>query len=179
MYDLRMIAILLAAALASSPAPASAPASVDANEIPNYHLVRPGLATAGQPSDDALGKLKALGFKTVINLRRPGEHNAGAEEAAVRAQGLRYVAIPVDSATFGPAEVSAVRAVLDDESAAPVLLHCTTANRAAAVWGLTEIQRGRAASEVEAEAARAGLSHASTVKGFHRVAEEIAASRKP
>ena len=174
-----MIVALLAAALASSPAPTAAPATVDAKDIPNYHLVRPGLATAGQPSEDALGKLKALGFRTVINLRTPGEQRAGAEEEAVRAQGLRYVSVPVDSATFGPAEVSAVRAVLDDESAAPVLLHCTTANRAAAVWGLTEIQRGRAASEVEVEAAKVGLSHPTTVKGFHRVAEEMAASPKP
>ena len=174
-----MIVALLAAALASSPAPTVAPATVDAKDIPNYHLVRPGLATAGQPSDDALGKLKALGFKTVINLRTPGEQSAGAEEEAVRAQGLRYVSVPVNSATFGPAEVSAVRAVLDDESAAPVLLHCTTANRAAAVWGLTEIQRGRALSEVEAEAAKAGLEHPKTVKGFHRVAAEMAASPKP
>jgi uncharacterized protein (TIGR01244 family) len=174
-----MIVALLAAALASSPAPTAAPATVNAKDIPNYHLVRPGLATAGQPSDDALGTLKALGFKTVINLRTPGEQRAGAEEEVVRAQGLRYVSVPVNSATFGPAEVAAVRAVLDDESAAPVLLHCTTANRAAAVWGLTEIQRGRAASEVEAEAVKAGLSHAATVKGFHRVAEEMAASPKP
>ena len=174
-----MIVALLAAALASSPAPTVAPATVDAKDIPNYHLVRPGLATAGQPSEDALGKLKALGFKTVINLRPPGEQSAGAEEEAVRAQGLRYVSVPVNSATFGPAEVSAVRAVLDDESAAPVLLHCTTANRAAAVWGLTELQRGRALSEVEAEAAKAGLSHPTTVKGFHRVAAEMAASPKP
>jgi uncharacterized protein (TIGR01244 family) len=174
-----MIVALLAAALASSPAPTAAPATVDAKDIPNYHLVRPGLATAGQPSEDALGRLKALGFKTVINLRTPGEQPAGAEEEAVRAQGLRYVSIPVNSATFGPAEVSAVRTILDDESAAPVLLHCTTANRAAAVWGLTELQRGRSFSEVEPEAARAGLSHATTTQAFHRVAEEIAAARKP
>lgn len=174
-----MIAVLLAAALAASPAPTTIPATVEATDIPNYYLVRPGLATAGQPSEEALGKLKALGFKTVVNLRTPGEPRIAAEEDVVRAQGLRYVSIPVNSATFGPAEVSAVRAILDDDSAAPVLLHCTTANRAAAVWGLTEIQRGRAASEVEAEAAKAGLSHPTTVKAFHRVAEEIAASPKP
>jgi uncharacterized protein (TIGR01244 family) len=174
-----MIVALLAAALASSPAPTSAPVSVDAKDIPNYHFVRSGLATAGQPSDEGLGKLKALGFKTVIDLRTPGEHDAAAEEQVVRAQGLRYVSVPVNSATFGPAEVSAVRALLDDESAGPVLLHCTTANRAAAVWGLTELQRGRAVSEVEVEAATAGLSHATTVKAFHRVATEIAASPKP
>jgi uncharacterized protein (TIGR01244 family) len=174
-----MIVILLAAVLASSPAPTAAPANVDAKDIPNYHLVRPGLATAGQPSEDALGKLKPLGFKTVVNLRTPGEQRGRSEEDAVRAQGLRYVSVPINTATFGAAEAAAVRAVLDDESNAPVLLHCTTANRAAAVWGLTEIQRGRAASEVEAEAVKAGLSHAATVKGFHRVAEEMAASPKP
>ena len=174
-----MIVVLLAAAFAASPAPSGAPATVDAKDIPDYHLVRPGLATAGQPSDDALATLKALGFKTVINLRTPGEQPPGLEEAAVRAQGLRYVSIPINSATFGPADVSAVRAVLDDESAAPILLHCTTANRAAAVWGLTEIQRGRAAPEAEAEAAKVGLTHATTLKGFHRVAEEMAAPPKP
>ena len=174
-----MLVALLAAVLAASPSPAAAPASVDAKDIPNYHFVRPGLATAGQPSEEALGRLKALGFKTVVNLRTPGEPLVAAEEEVVRAQGLRYVSVPVNSATFGPAEVSAVRAILDDDSAAPVLLHCTTANRAAAVWGLTEIQRGRSASEVEAEAAKAGLSHPTTLKGFHRVAEEIAASPKP
>ena len=174
-----MIAVLLAAALAASPAPTAIPATVEATDIPNYYLVRPGLATAGQPSEEALGKLKALGFKTVVNLRTPGEPRIAAEEDVVRAQGLRYVSIPVNSPTFGPAEVSAVRAILDDESAAPVLLHCTTANRAAAVWGLTEIQRGRSASEVEAEAAKVGLAHPTTLKGFHRVAEEMAASPKP
>jgi len=174
-----MLVALLAAVLAASPAPAAAPASVDAKDIPNYHFVRAALATAGQPSEEALGKLKALGFKTVVNLRTPGEPLVAAEEEVVRAQGLRYVSVPVNSATFGPAEVSAVRAILDDDSAAPVLLHCTTANRAAAVWGLTEIQRGRSASEVEAEAAKVGLAHPTTLKGFHRVAEEIAASPKP
>ena len=174
-----MIALLLAATLAAAPAPPGAPATVDAEVIPNYHLVRPGLATAGQPSDKGLGALQALGFKTVINLRTPGEQPPGVEEAAVRAQGLRYVSIPINSATFGPADVAAVRAVLDDESAAPILLHCTTANRAAAVWGLTEIQRGRAASQVEAEAEKVGLTHAATLKGFHRVAEEMGASPKP
>ena len=47
------------------------------------------------------------------------------------------------------------------------------------MWGLTEIQRGRAASASTSEAAKAGLSHPTTVKAFHRVAEEIAASPKP
>ena len=174
-----MIMVLLAAALAASPAPLAAPATVDEKDIPNYHLVRPGLATAGQPSDEALGQLKALGFKTVVNLRMPGEHSGGAEEAAVRAQGLRYVSVPVDTATFGAAETAAVRAVLDDASNAPVLLHCTTANRAAAVWGVIEVQHGRSIDEVEAEAVKAGMTKAAVVKAFHRVVAETAPSPKP
>jgi uncharacterized protein (TIGR01244 family) len=174
-----MIVVLRAAALASSPAPTAAPASVDAKDIPNYHVVRPGLATAGQPSEEALGKLKALGFKTVVNLRTPGEQPGGAEEETVRAQGLRYVSVPIDTATFGAAEAAAVRAVLDDESDAPVLLHCTTANRAAAVWGVIEVQRGRAIDEVEAEAVKAGMTKAAVVKAFRRVAEQTAPSPKP
>jgi uncharacterized protein (TIGR01244 family) len=176
-----MIFVLLAAALAASPAPAaaSAPATVDAKDIPNYHLVRPGLATAGQPSEEALGKLKALGFKTVVNLRTAGEQGVPAEGDAVAAQGLRYVSVPINVATFGAAEIAAVRAVLDDESAGPVLLHCATANRSAAVWGAIEVQRGRSVDEVEAEAVKAGMTSGTVVKAFRRVVAESAASPKP
>jgi uncharacterized protein (TIGR01244 family) len=176
-----MLAVLLAAALAASPAPpapGSAPSTVDAKAIPNYYVIRPGLAFAGQPTEHGLAQLKALGFKTVINLRLPIEKWTGREAETVQAQGLRYVTVPINPLTFGAEEVAAVRAVLDDPDAGPVLLHCASANRSAAVWGVIEVERGRSIEEVEAEAVKAGMTSAMMVDGFRRVARERAAARK-
>lgn len=173
-----MIGLVLAAALAASPAPPPAPSTVDAKAIPNYHLIRPGLASAGQPTEEGLAQLKALGFKTVINLRLPIEKWMGNEEETVKAQGLRYVAVPINPLTFGAEEVAAVRAVLDDASAGPVLLHCASANRSAAVWGVVEVERGRPIEEVEAEASKVGMTSATMVEAFRRVARERAAARQ-
>jgi uncharacterized protein (TIGR01244 family) len=173
-----MIGLILAAALAASPAPPAAPATVDAKAIPNYYLVRPGLATAGQPTEEGLAQLNALGFKTVINLRLPIEKWTGNEEETVKAQGLKYVTVPINPLTFGAEEVAAVRAVLEDESAGPVLLHCATANRSAAVWGVIEVERGRSIEEVEVEAVKAGMTSATMTDAFRRVARERAAARQ-
>ena len=173
-----MFAVLLAATVAASPAPAAAPSTVDATEIPNYHLIRPGLAAAGQPTEQGLAQLKALGFKTVINLRLPIEKWTGNEEETVEAQGLTYVTVPLNPLTFGATEVAAVRAVLDDPSAGPVLLHCASANRSAAVWGVIEVERGRSIEEVEAEAVKVGMTSAMMVNAFRRVARERAAARQ-
>src|ERR1043165_6474736 len=96
------------------------PAKMAADAIPNYKLMRPGVATGGQPSAETLGKLKALGFKTIVNLRTPGEDPIVDQEAkAVGEQGLTYVAVPVTPATLSAADVAAVRKVLDDPNAAP------------------------------------------------------------
>lgn len=173
-----MFAVILAAAVAASPAPPAAPATVDASAFPNYHLIRPGLATAGQPTEQGLAQLKALGFKTVINLRLPIEKWTGNEEETVKAQGLNYVTVPINPLTFGAEEVAAVRAILDDASAGPVLLHCASANRSAAVWGVIEVERGRSIEEVEAEAVKVGMTSATMTNAFRRVARERAAARK-
>jgi uncharacterized protein (TIGR01244 family) len=173
-----MIGFVLAAALAAAPAPPQIPSTVDANAIPNYHLVRPGLATAGQPTEEGLARLKALGFKTVVNLRLPIEKWTGNEEETVKAQGLEYVTVPINPLTWGAEEVAAVRAVLDEESAGPVLLHCASANRAAAVWGVIEVQRGRPIEEVEAEASKVGMTSAGMTDAFRRVARERPAARQ-
>jgi uncharacterized protein (TIGR01244 family) len=166
------------AVLAASPAPPQVPAAVDAKAIPYYYVVRPALATAGQPTEDGLAQLKGLGFKTVVNLRLPIEKFLGNEQETVEAQGLRYVSIPINPLSFGAEEVAAVRAILDDPSAGPVLLHCATANRAAAVWAVIEVEKGRSVEDAEAEASRVGMTKSTMVEAYRRVARERAAARK-
>jgi uncharacterized protein (TIGR01244 family) len=168
--DLSILFAVVAGVTPACPIPKSTPD----DSIPNYTVLEPCVAAAGQPSADALGKLKALGFKTVINLRPVEEAPVVAEEERiVEAQGLRYVSVPVTPATFSAHDVESVRKVLEEPGIGPVLLHCASSNRVGAVWGLLARQRGRTLQEAEAEANRAGISSEAMKEAFRKLATEV------
>lgn len=149
---------------------ATIPQTVPPADIPSYRVTAPGLATGGQPSAAAIDGLKAQGFKTVVNLRNVAEDPiVGQEGAKVAAQGLRYVSVPITPASFSEADVAAVRTVLEDPKAAPVLLHCHSANRVGAVWAAILVSRGRSLAEAEAEGRTVGLKDGPMMEAFRRV----------
>ena len=156
------------AVVVAAPLGAEIPEAVDKAAIPNYRVIRPGLAAAGQPSPAALGRLKEMGFKTVINLRTEKE-GTRAEEQAVAAAGLRYVWVPVSAESLSAADVDAVAKVLDDPAAGPVLLHCGSANRVGAIWTILQVRRGKTLEEAEAEGRVIGLSGPAMQDAVRRV----------
>lgn len=160
--------LLVVAFLAAAPLAAQIPEKADPSDVPNYRRVSPALATAGQPSPEALARLKEMGFKTVINLRTEKE-GAKAEGETVQAAGLRYVWVPITAETFGAADVDAVAKVLDDPAAGPVLLHCSSANRVGAVWTVLQSRKGKTPEEAEAEGRTIGLSSPAMVEAMKRV----------
>ena len=166
--------LLCGAALATLIGPVSAqvPETMDGALIPNYRVVRPGLATGGKPSAEALERLKAQGFRTVVDLRTEAE-GAATEKKAVEAQGLRYVSVPISPASFGTADVEAVAKILKDTEAAPVLLHCASANRVGAVWMVMQVEEGRSLEEAEAAGKETGLSGPAMVEAARRVAASL------
>ena len=140
--------------------------------VPNYVLIAPGVAGGGQPGLEALPRIKELGFRTVINLRTEGERGYLAEEeAALKAAGVRYVHVPLTAATLSSADVAAVRAVLEDPAAAPVLIHCTSGNRVGAMWGAVTASQGKTLEEAEAEGRRAGMHGDAMTEALRRVAQ--------
>ena len=143
--------LVAAAAVAAEP-----PQTVDAAAIPNYRLLQPALATAGQPSPEALAKLKDMGFRAVVNLRTEQEGTAE-ERRVVEAQGLRYVSVPVTADSLSLADAEAVEKVLHDPSSGPVLLHCASSNRVGAVWALIQAREGKTLDEALAAGREAGL----------------------
>ena len=170
---MKRIQALLLVAAASSATAGSIPEHLPSDAVPHYQRVNPSLATAGQPSAPTVAKLKEMGFRTVVNLRRSDEApEVQKEKAAVEAQGLRYIAIPVTPDTFSPDDVTAVQRILEDETAAPVLLHCSSANRVGAVWGVIERRHGRSLADAEAEARKIGLSSPAMIDGFRKIAED-------
>lgn len=144
--------VVLGAAWAS----AGVPGSVEPSAIPAYRLIRADLATAGQPSPEALLRLKQLGFRTVVNLRTDGEGTAE-EKATLEGQGLRYVSVPIRVDTFSLADVEAVEKVLDDPAAGPVLLHCASSNRVGGVWAVIQSRKGKSLEAALAAGREAGL----------------------
>ena len=103
-----------------------------------YVSVGDDMFIGGQPTEQALKDLKAMGVTTVVNLRMPEEMaRVGFDEAAlVKQLGMKYVHIPMrgtEANPYGPKqldEFAAAMAAADGK----VLLHCTIAWRASHLW---------------------------------------------
>jgi uncharacterized protein (TIGR01244 family) len=160
---------MLVLALLFQAATTQIPETVDAAAIPNYRLVKPGLATAGQPTPEALRALKQQGFRTVISLRAETEPGVKEEEAIVKAAGLAYVSVPVTPASFSQQHVDQVAKVLDDPQAGPILLHCGSANRVGGVWTALQAQRGKSYEEALAEGRAIGLTSPAMVDAVKKL----------
>lgn len=109
-----------------------------------------------EPSD--LADAKAQGVTLVVNNRPDDEapdQTPGAEiEAAARAEGLEYVAIPI-SGSFDAAQVEQLRDALA-HSDGKVLTYCRTGTRSAHLWGVAEARNGTSIDAIKASGQQAG-----------------------
>ncbi len=134
--------------------------------IRNFLRVNTEFCTAGQPTIEELSDLQADGIRAVLNLRVPTEHDAAAEEAAVRELGMNYYNIPVDGANIPDAQVEEFLALTDAEANQPMFIHCGSANRVGAFWMIRRALRdGWNVGDAEAEADEIGLTSAA-LKAF-------------
>jgi uncharacterized protein (TIGR01244 family) len=153
--------------------PEEAPAGIS-----GYHLAAPAVAVGGAPSRAALEELRKAGLKTVIDMRTEAE-GTKTEEAVARELGLRYVAIPVTPASFSVADADAVRKVLDDAGAGPVLVHCASGNRVGGVFAVIESLKGKTPDAALAEGRRLGLHSDAMIEAVRRVTSDIASPKEP
>ncbi|MBP0447802.1 protein tyrosine phosphatase family protein [Roseomonas sp. SSH11] len=90
------------------------------------------------PTREELERLAQEGFRSVVNLRTPGEPNQplspDAEGEAAREVGLDYAHIPVAPTGPRPEQVDEFRQKLSDLPG-PVLIHCASGKRAS-VFGV-------------------------------------------
>jgi uncharacterized protein (TIGR01244 family) len=118
----------------------------------------PGVTTAGQPGPRDFAAFARAGYRTVVDLRMPGEPRGFDEAAAARAAGLEYVNIPFIRTTLGPEQIERFRQVMNDPERRPVLVHCVAANRVGGImlpWLV--LDRGLAEDDAMALAMRIGL----------------------
>ncbi len=86
---------------------------------------------AGQPDKTTLQYFRNRGGVTVINLRDPSETQQD-ERALAREIGLRYYNFPVaKKQPVNPSIMLATSWAIEREGAVPILVHCSSGNRAA------------------------------------------------
>jgi uncharacterized protein (TIGR01244 family) len=116
----------------TAPPSAGAPAGV----LVNARRPLPGVLTGGLASDEDFARLAGEGFKTVVDLRSRAEVGAGTN-AAARGAGLAYRSIPIaGEADLDLAAARALRAVLKQPDAYPIVLACASGNRVGALLAL-------------------------------------------
>lgn len=117
------------------------------------------ISVFGQLDPEDVAAAKAQGFTTIINNRPDNEQPdqpAGTEiEAAAKAAGLDYVAIPVDHSGFNPGQVEAMAEALQ-AAPGPVLAFCRSGTRSTFLWALARHQLGDDGETLIAKAANAG-----------------------
>ncbi len=117
------------------------------------------IMVAPQIGIDAVAEAKALGVSLIINNRPEGESDdqvPGAEiEAAARAAGLDYVAIPVTHSGFSEPQVAAMAEALKGATG-KVLAYCRSGTRSTLLWALAESAEGGDPDALTNMAAKAG-----------------------
>ncbi len=128
--------------------------------MPEFHAYAPGLHAGGQPTPDDLARLRAIGVRSVINLRAPGEDCAFDEAAEAARLQLAYDALPVGGADdLTPRAVERFGALLDAARArGDVLVHCASGNRVGALVALHAAARGAPPADALALGRAAGLA---------------------
>lgn len=126
----------------------------------NIRQINSTVYAAPQIVPGDVAEAKAMGVKLIINNRPDAEEIGQPEgadiEAAARAAGLHYIAIPVTHAGFSTPQVDAMRAALDESGDGKVLAFCRSGTRSTLLWALAEAKDGKDPEDIAASAAAAG-----------------------
>lgn len=119
------------------------------------------IMVAPQIGTDAVAEALAQGVTLIINNRPEGESDdqvPGAEiEAAARAAGIDYVAIPVTHSGFSEGQVAAMSDALQNATGR-VLAYCRSGTRSTLLWALAQSAVGEHPAILAEKAENAGYS---------------------
>ena len=112
-----------------------------------------------QVTPSEISEAAAMGIALVVNNRPDGEaadQPPGADiEAAARASGMDYLAIPVGGAGFSEPQVEQLQQALAG-AAGPVLGFCRSGTRSTLLWSLAQARSGEDPEEIAEAAAEVG-----------------------
>lgn len=134
------------------------PYPAQVNNIMRYQRVAPNIATSGALDNSAIQELVKYDFRTVIDLRTEQE-GANKEKIALKKTDMEYFNIPVTREGIGESQLAAFKEVLAQASS-PILLHCSTGNRAGAMWTVYRLSEGIPADQAFKEGRATGMNDA-------------------
>jgi len=118
----------------------------------------PDVLTGGQPLEEHFEALARRGYRTVLDLRAPGEARPYDEPEVVRRLGLEYVNIPVTPESLTDQTFDHFRALMRDRTRRPVVVHCASGNRVGALLiPYLVLDEGMGMDEAVATALEVGL----------------------
>lgn len=125
----------------------------------DFRELSPTMLASPQIQLDDIAAAANAGVTLVINNRPDGEapeEPQGAEiEAAVRAAGMDYLAIPIGHSGFSEPQVAAMQAALSSAEG-KVLGYCRSGTRSTLLWSLAQARAGHDPDEIAAAARNAG-----------------------
>ncbi len=124
-----------------------------------FRSITTDIMVAPQISADAVAEAKAAGVALIINNRPEGESDdqiPGADiEAAARAAGMDYIAIPITHSGFSQPQVMSMVAALQGAKG-KILAYCRSGTRSTLLWALAESAQGGDPDALTNMAAKAG-----------------------
>lgn len=125
----------------------------------DFRTLSPTMLASPQIGPQDIAEARAAGVGLIINNRPDGEspdEPQGPEiEAAARAAGIDYLAIPITHAGFSLPQVEAMAAALETASG-KVLGYCRSGTRSTLLWALAQASMGADPDAIAEAAARAG-----------------------
>ncbi|KLE32222.1 hypothetical protein AAW01_09055 [Aurantiacibacter gangjinensis] len=117
------------------------------------------ISVSPQITPQEVAEAAAQGFALIVNNRPDGEEtgqpSGESVEAAARAHGLRYIAIPVGHEGLGEDQITAMKDALADAEG-KTLAFCRSGTRSTYLWALAEAARGEKPALLRAHAVDAG-----------------------
>ena len=112
-----------------------------------FHPLNDRISVAPQILIEDVARAKDEGFTLIVNNRPDGEEPDAPQgpqiEAAAKAAGLSYIAIPVTHAGFSAPQIDALKkAMADLGEDGRVLAYCRSGTRSTLLWALTSASAG-------------------------------------
>jgi protein tyrosine/serine phosphatase len=99
------------------------PVRAESGDLPNFHLVAPGVYRGAAPTPAGLRRLRAMGVRTVIDLRIAPK-TVRKEKATAESLGLKFINLPMSEEPPTQSQVDTLLSTLRAAKREPVYVHC-------------------------------------------------------